>query len=83
MLRQLAVRGEDRDLRHAFVEIDAHVYHRLGLLFSAWFGRLSEFPAYSRLGGRPTHLWHHYAIGTSMSIYKHEGGPLTVSELSN
>jgi hypothetical protein len=27
MLRQLAVRGEDRDLRHAFVEIDAYVYH--------------------------------------------------------
>jgi hypothetical protein len=61
MLRQLAVSGEDRDLRHPFVEIDAHVYHSRGLL-SECFGGLSEFPAYSRLGGRPTHLWHHYGV---------------------
>jgi hypothetical protein len=32
MLGQLAVSGEDCDLRHTFVEVDAHVYHAPGLL---------------------------------------------------
>src|SRR5262245_4276267 len=67
MLGQLAVRGEDRDLRHAFVKVHADVYHRPGLLFSECFGGLSEFPAYSGLGGRPTHLWHHYGVRLPMN----------------
>jgi hypothetical protein len=32
MLGQFPVSGENRDLRHAFVEVDAHVYHCPGLL---------------------------------------------------
>ena len=36
------------------------------LLFSECFAGFSEFPAYSGLGGRPTHLWHHYGIGASV-----------------
>src|SRR5260370_18463037 len=32
LLRDFAVFGQDRDLRTAFVQVDAHVYHLLGLL---------------------------------------------------
>jgi hypothetical protein len=57
-LDQLAVRGQHRNLRHAFMQVHADVYHRFGLVFAECFGGLSEFPAYAGLGGRPTHLCH-------------------------
>jgi hypothetical protein len=46
MLRDLAVFAQHRDLRHSFVQVDTHVKHPFGLLFSERFGHFSEIPAY-------------------------------------
>ena len=32
LLHEFSILGQDRDLRTAFVQVDAHVYHRCGLL---------------------------------------------------
>jgi len=67
MPHEFAVLGEHRNLRRPFVQVDTHVYHRLGLLSQSGFGSLSEVPAYFRLTGRPTCLWHHYEFaGTDL-----------------
>jgi hypothetical protein len=57
MLSQLAGGGQDGDLRHAFVQLDAYVYHSLASCLGEVCGPLSG--AYFRLGRRPTQLWHH------------------------
>jgi hypothetical protein len=44
---------------------------------SEWFGCLSEVPAYFRLDGRPTCLWHHYEHETIISEDPEEGAPFT------
>jgi hypothetical protein len=53
---------QDGNLRRVFVQVDAHVYHRLGLLSQSGLATFSEVPAYFRLDGRPTCLWHHYGL---------------------
>ena len=56
MLGQLAVGGEDRDLRQAFVEVDAYVYDFPGLLSqSALAGSLSSQPIPGWAGGQRTY----------------------------
>jgi hypothetical protein len=47
------------------MQVDAHVYHRLGLLSQSGLATFSEVPAYFRLDGRPTCLWHHCAATTA------------------
>jgi hypothetical protein len=56
MLGQLTVRGEHRVVRHAFVEIEAHVYHSRGLLSqSVLAGSLSSQPIPGWAGGQRTY----------------------------
>ncbi len=67
---EFAVLTQDGNLRGAFVQVDAHVYHRLGLLSQSGLATCSEVPAYFRLDGRPTCLWHHYGLDARSSLYE-------------
>src|SRR5260370_14796691 len=69
LLRDFAVFGQDRDLRTAFVQVDAHVYHLLGLLsqrglrptlrsqpISGWAGGQRAYDIKIIKGAKPAHL---------------------------